>query len=155
MLISVHAGVARVDPSKMIAILQVGPDGFRRGPRLQSYPEPDKIIFLPMTANRPQIEDPALQPIAEKVFAGERLNFEEGVALFKSSDLLALGYLAHHVREKLHGKRTYFNVNPVPWTRAISGNYLDVRVAGRRPANEFLDVRTAGVKDNTLVGAAS
>ncbi|MBZ5563488.1 MAG: aminofutalosine synthase MqnE [Acidobacteriia bacterium] len=64
-----------------------------------------------MTANRPQIEDPALQPIAEKVFAGERLNFEEGVALFKSSDLLALGYLAHHVREKLHGKRTYFNVN--------------------------------------------
>jgi threonylcarbamoyladenosine tRNA methylthiotransferase MtaB len=42
-----------------------------------------------------------------------------------------------------------------PWTRAISGNYLDVRVAGRWPANEFLDVRTSGVKDNTLVGAAS
>ncbi len=64
-----------------------------------------------MTANRPQIEDPALQPIAEKVFAGVRLSFEEGVTLFKSGDLLALGYLAHHVREKLHGKRTYFNVN--------------------------------------------
>jgi threonylcarbamoyladenosine tRNA methylthiotransferase MtaB len=41
-----------------------------------------------------------------------------------------------------------------PWTRAISGNYLDVRVAGRRPANEFLDVRIGGVKDDALVGAA-
>ena len=28
-----------------------------------------------------------------------------------------------------------------PWTRALSGNYLDVRVAGRWPANQFLDVR--------------
>ena len=26
-------------------------------------------------------------------------------------DLLALGYLAHHVRVRLHGMRTYFNVN--------------------------------------------
>ncbi len=64
-----------------------------------------------MIGNRPQIEDPALQPIAEKVFVGERLSFKEGVALFQSSDLLGLGYLAHHVRQKLHGKRTYFNVN--------------------------------------------
>jgi aminodeoxyfutalosine synthase len=43
--------------------------------------------------------------------AGERLSFEEGVTLYESGDLLALGYLANHVREKLHGKRTYFNVN--------------------------------------------
>jgi threonylcarbamoyladenosine tRNA methylthiotransferase MtaB len=41
------------------------------------------------------------------------------------------------------------------WTRAISGNYLDVRVAGRRPANDFLDVCISGVKDDTLVGAVS
>ena len=33
------------------------------------------------------------------------------MALYKSHDLLALGYLAHHVRVKLHGMRTYFNVN--------------------------------------------
>lgn len=56
-------------------------------------------------------EDAALQPIAGKVFAGERLDFADGVTLFNSPDLLAIGYLAHHVREKLHGKRTYFNVN--------------------------------------------
>jgi aminodeoxyfutalosine synthase len=58
-----------------------------------------------------RIEDPKLEPIAEKVWAGERLSFEEGVALYESADLLALGYLANHAREKRHGKRTYFNVN--------------------------------------------
>ena len=58
-----------------------------------------------------RIEDAALKPIAGKVLAGERLSFEEGVTLYQSNDLLVLGWLANHVREKLHGKRTYFNVN--------------------------------------------
>jgi aminodeoxyfutalosine synthase len=58
-----------------------------------------------------RIEDRNLAPIAEKILAGERLNFEEGVALYRSNDLLAIGYLANYVREKRHGKRTYFNVN--------------------------------------------
>jgi len=58
-----------------------------------------------------KIEDRALEPIAEKVLGGGRLTFEDGVALFRSPDLLAIGYLADHVRQKLHGHRTYFNVN--------------------------------------------
>ncbi len=58
-----------------------------------------------------RIEDRNISPIAEKVLAGERLSFEDGVALYRSNDLLALGFLANHVREKRHGKRTYFNVN--------------------------------------------
>lgn len=58
-----------------------------------------------------RLEDASLQPIADKIFAGERLDFDDGVTLYNSSDLLAIGFLAHHVREKLHGKRTYFNVN--------------------------------------------
>ena len=58
-----------------------------------------------------RLQDKALAPIAEKVLAGERLSFEEGVELYRSNDLLALGYLANHGREKRHGKRTYFNVN--------------------------------------------
>ncbi len=57
------------------------------------------------------LSDAALEPIAAKVLAGERLSFEDGVALYKSHDLLAIGYLANHVREKLHGNATYFNVN--------------------------------------------
>jgi aminodeoxyfutalosine synthase len=57
------------------------------------------------------IQDSALSPIAEKVMAGDRLSFEDGVALYRSNDLLALGWLAHDVRQRLHGDRTYFNVN--------------------------------------------
>ncbi len=58
-----------------------------------------------------RLEDTALEPVAEKVLAGARLSFDDGVALYRSNDLLAIGYLANYVREKLHGKRTYFNVN--------------------------------------------
>lgn len=56
-------------------------------------------------------EAPALQSIGDKVRAGERLSVADGVALYQTNDLLALGQLANSVREKLHGKRTYFNVN--------------------------------------------
>ena len=47
--------------------------------------------------------------IAEKVRAGERLDLDDGVALFLHRDPLAVGALAIEVREKLHGDRTYFN----------------------------------------------
>ncbi len=56
-------------------------------------------------------DDARLRPIAEKVFAGERLSFEDGVALYRSPDILAVGWLANHVREKMHGDVAYFNVN--------------------------------------------
>jgi aminodeoxyfutalosine synthase len=49
--------------------------------------------------------------LADKVRRGERLSFEDGVALFCEPDLLALGALANKVRERLHGDRTYFNHN--------------------------------------------
>ncbi len=57
------------------------------------------------------ITDATLQPIADRVMAGERLSFEDGVALYNSPDLLAVGWLANHVREKRHGDITYYNVN--------------------------------------------
>jgi threonylcarbamoyladenosine tRNA methylthiotransferase MtaB len=41
-----------------------------------------------------------------------------------------------------------------PWTRAISGNYLDVRVAGFWPANHFLQVRIEGPGGRHPPGAA-
>ena len=55
--------------------------------------------------------DSALEPIAARVLAGERLGFEDGVALYNSHDMLGVGYLANYAREKLHGNATYFNVN--------------------------------------------
>jgi aminodeoxyfutalosine synthase len=72
---------------------------------------PIKWEFNHMLTGTLRIEDSKLEPIAERVMAGERLGFDEGVALYESGDLLALGYLANHLRERLHGKRTYFNVN--------------------------------------------
>jgi aminodeoxyfutalosine synthase len=58
-----------------------------------------------------QTDDPRLTPIAEKVFAEQRLDFDDGVALYRSPDILAVGWLANWVREKLHGDIAYFNVN--------------------------------------------
>jgi aminodeoxyfutalosine synthase len=58
-----------------------------------------------------KISDSRLEPIAQKVLAGERLSFDEGVTLFRTNDLLAVGWLANHVREKRHGDICYFNVN--------------------------------------------
>ena len=58
-----------------------------------------------------QSHDPRLEPIAAKVLAGERLSFDDGLTLYGSSDVLAVGWLANHVRERLHGDLTYFNVN--------------------------------------------
>jgi aminodeoxyfutalosine synthase len=55
--------------------------------------------------------DPRLEPIAAKVMAGERLHMDDGIALYASTDILAVGWLANHVRERLHGDVTFFNVN--------------------------------------------
>ncbi len=59
----------------------------------------------------PHIDDPLLRPVAEKVQAGDRLNYDDGLALYRSPDLLTIGYLANRVRERLNGNVTYFNVN--------------------------------------------
>src|SRR5690242_10508391 len=58
-----------------------------------------------------QTDDRVLEPIAERVLAGERLSFEDGVKLYRTGDILAVGWLANWVREKLHGDIAYFNVN--------------------------------------------
>jgi aminodeoxyfutalosine synthase len=56
-------------------------------------------------------DDTRLEPIAAKVLAGKRLSFDDGLALYGSPDVLAVGWLANYVREKLHGDVAYFNVN--------------------------------------------
>jgi aminodeoxyfutalosine synthase len=55
--------------------------------------------------------DARLEPIAAKVLVGERLDFADGLVLYETSDVLAVGWLANHVRERMHGDVTYFNVN--------------------------------------------
>ena len=52
-----------------------------------------------------------LADIAQRLDAGERLSFDDGVRLFACPDLLALGALANRERERRHGGRTYYNFN--------------------------------------------
>jgi aminodeoxyfutalosine synthase len=58
-----------------------------------------------------RLADASLRPTADKVMAGERLSFDDGVALYKTPDLLAVGWLANYIREKRHGNVAYYNVN--------------------------------------------
>jgi aminodeoxyfutalosine synthase len=60
---------------------------------------------------QPIFDDQRLKTILDKVQAGERLSFDDGLALYRSPDLLAVGYMANMVRERMHGDVTYFNVN--------------------------------------------
>jgi aminodeoxyfutalosine synthase len=52
-----------------------------------------------------------LSDIDSKLQDGERLTLADGVRLFESPDLLAVGWLANREREKRHGSRTYYNYN--------------------------------------------
>src|SRR5579864_1171267 len=55
--------------------------------------------------------DKDLRLIGEKVIARHRLTSKEGILLFEKGSLPFLGALANHVRERLHGDKTYFNRN--------------------------------------------
>ena len=55
--------------------------------------------------------DKILPTIYEKVMAEERLTFEEGVKLYESPDITGVGYIANHIRERLNGNLTYYNIN--------------------------------------------
>src|SRR6188472_1703460 len=58
-----------------------------------------------------RLNQTGLGDIVDKLDAGERLSFDDGVRLFACSDMLALGWLANREREKRHGGRTYYNFN--------------------------------------------
>lgn len=55
--------------------------------------------------------DPHLGPIWEKVRAGERLSLADGLALYETTDVIALGQMAHAVQQKKSGDAVYFVVN--------------------------------------------
>jgi aminodeoxyfutalosine synthase len=52
-----------------------------------------------------------IDAVALKIERGQRLSFDDGLALFRHPDVVAVGQLANRVRERLHGDRTYFNRN--------------------------------------------
>ena len=57
------------------------------------------------------IHDQSLVSIAERVINGQRLNAEDGLTLYETTDLWTVCSLANVVREKLHGNIAYYNIN--------------------------------------------
>ena len=73
--------------------------------------------------------DGTIQPILEKALAGERLDFDDGLTLFKSFDLLSIGSAADTIRQRSHpeGYITYIvdrNINYTNWC------YVDCEFCG-------------------------
>ncbi len=52
-----------------------------------------------------------LAPMCRKVRAGERLTLQDGLALYRSENIVGLGHMANLVRERLNGNRAYYVVN--------------------------------------------
>ena len=48
--------------------------------------------------------------LKSKILAGERIDFDEAMSLYEM-DFFELGELADSIRQKKHGKKTYFNIN--------------------------------------------
>ena len=54
------------------------------------------------------IADPALEPVADKVLSGERLDAADGMTLFRTRDLPTVARLADIVRERKVGAKAYY-----------------------------------------------
>ena len=61
--------------------------------------------------DRERLSDAVLLPIANKLEAGERLSDDDGVALFRSPDLLGVGLMADAANRSKHGDRVTFAAN--------------------------------------------
>jgi aminodeoxyfutalosine synthase len=68
-------------------------------------------IIKTMAPHPFQTDDTRLNPIKDKVLAGVRLNESDALTLYATGDILAVGWLANLVRERMHGDTAYFNVN--------------------------------------------
>jgi aminodeoxyfutalosine synthase len=58
-----------------------------------------------------RFRDPDLRPVAEKVVAGVRLDRSDGITLYQTPDILALGELAAWVNDRKNGDRVFFSAN--------------------------------------------
>ena len=62
-------------------------------------------------APRLRFADPDLLPLWEKVRSGQRLDLHDGLALYRSPDLLGVGRMAAWVNERRNGDRVSFILN--------------------------------------------
>ena len=58
-----------------------------------------------------EFADKRLENLYEKVKTGTRLSKEDGLLLFETEDLIGVGMLANHVRQRMHGKKAFYVYN--------------------------------------------
>ncbi len=68
-------------------------------------------LLHPVAFDPSRIRDAALRAIGEKVLAGERLDREDGLALYATTDLIGLGILADLANRRRNGDRVWFSAN--------------------------------------------
>ncbi len=84
-----------------------------------------------------RLRDGGLMEVAEKLDAGTRLDLDDGLRLFASPDLLAVGWLANREREKRHSGQTFFNHNiRIEATNVCVASCLFCAFARLRPGDE-------------------
>lgn len=93
--------------------------------------------------------DKNLIRIADKVAAGERLSFADGMSLYESSDLPGLGRLADTVRRQKHGTTTYFNVNR--HFNPTNVCYADCKFCGFFRTPRAADAYTHNIEDSLRI----
>ncbi|PKM81739.1 MAG: aminofutalosine synthase MqnE [Firmicutes bacterium HGW-Firmicutes-14] len=79
------------------------------------------------------LKESELADIGQKVEKGERLGFDDGVRLMKSTELLAIGCMADVVRKRKNGDYTYFIVNRHINHTNICDNLCKLCAFGRKP----------------------
>ena len=93
--------------------------------------------------------DSRLNELLAKVGAGERLSFDDGVALYATDDLSALGKLADRVRRQKHGRTTYFNVNR--HFNPTNVCYVDCKFCGFYRTPRQPDAYTHNIEDSLRI----
>ncbi|HSS20185.1 MAG TPA: aminofutalosine synthase MqnE [Pyrinomonadaceae bacterium] len=93
--------------------------------------------------------DRILTAVGEKVAGGERLSLEDGLALFATDDLTALGKLGDSVRRQKHGRTTYFNVNR--HLNPTNVCYVDCKFCGFYRTPRQPDAYTHSIDDSLRV----
>ena len=93
--------------------------------------------------------DQRLNEIAAKTLRGERLSFDDGISLYATNDLPALGKLADTVRRRLHGVATYFNVNR--HFNPTNVCYVDCKFCGFYRTPRQPDAYTHNIQDSLRI----
>ncbi len=65
---------------------------------------------LPIPKRLPR-SDPRLDPIRDRIAAGQRLSLEDGDLLYTTPDIWMVCELADSVRRRIHGDVAYYNIN--------------------------------------------